>query len=305
MRLALACALLLGLADLSHASARQDWRDIQARQIAQAHAAVARYRDSAVAEDEGWRSGPVAPLMGEHWSHPDHVAPIAGEPIDFRRPSTLVYSEIAGRRQLIGVAYIVRLGTFDPLPQGFAGPEDRWHVHNVGDILGALREERPVIASIGRWWVRRKLAPDGRDRLAMVHLWLDGRSPDGWFADRDRSLPYRRLGLPEGSWRGDTIEVSFGLGLAHPDGCEDELRGKLWLSGAGRQTRRSAMAACEALAGEVRAALDNEEPAREAVAALAYARLQADLDAILSPDEMRRIGSLVETGCGAPRDRAD
>ncbi|MEL6196506.1 MAG: hypothetical protein AAFT19_01540, partial [Pseudomonadota bacterium] len=106
--------LLLGLACATTADAEDDWRALQAKQIAEVHSAVAKYRDVAVAEAEGWSTrGPAAPLMGEHWSLRGHQAPVAGQPVDFSRPSTLVYSEIAGRRQLIGVAFIVRLGPFD------------------------------------------------------------------------------------------------------------------------------------------------------------------------------------------------
>ncbi|MEM9782134.1 MAG: hypothetical protein AAF899_06630 [Pseudomonadota bacterium] len=304
----LAGALLLGLASATvsadTAAAEEDWRALQARQIAAVHAGVERYRDVAVAEAEGWRTrGAPTPLMGEHWSLPGQPSPIAGEPIDFSRPSILVYSDIRGERTLIGVAFIVRLGQFDPPPEGFAGPEDRWHVHNVSDILDAVGEERPLIARLGRWWVDRNLAPDGRDRLAMVHVWLDGQSPDGWFSDRDRSLPYRRLGMAAAAWQGDSIDVGFGLGLAHADGCEEELSGKLWLSGADRRTRRAAMAACARAADAVRAALDQPEPRREAAAAGAYIGLWAQLGTILDDDERRRIASLVESGCGVPRDR--
>ncbi|MEM8792498.1 MAG: hypothetical protein AAGE80_12835 [Pseudomonadota bacterium] len=303
MRVLAAGALMLAVA-APGAGAGEDWRALQERQIAEVHEAVARYRDVTVAEEEGWRTrGPGAPLMGEHWSLRGMDLPVAGEPINFSRPSTLVYSDIGGRRELIGVAFLVRLGPFDPLPEGFAGPEDRWHVHNVSDILNAVGEERPLIARLGRWWIGRNLAPDGRDRLAMVHLWLDGQSPDGWFSDRDRSLAYRRLGMGSGAWQGDPIEVGYGLGLAHEEGCEEELRGKLWLSGADRSTRRAAMDACERAAGVVRAALGQPETGRERVAAASYTALWDDLEKILSEDERRRIASLVESGCGAPRDR--
>lgn len=54
-------AALLSLAAIPHAGAREGWRTLQQRQIAQAQEAAQKYRDVAVAEGEGWRLG----LSGE------------------------------------------------------------------------------------------------------------------------------------------------------------------------------------------------------------------------------------------------
>ncbi|MEO1490660.1 MAG: hypothetical protein AAFV19_00720 [Pseudomonadota bacterium] len=281
------------------ALAADDWRAEQARQIAIVHRAVERYRDVEVAKADGWTfRGAVAPLMGEHWSRADQPVPVAGEPIDFSRPANLMYTDIGGRMELVGVAFLVRLGDFDPLPEGFAGPEDVWHVHNLDQILGAVKESHPLVAWFGRRWIDNSFAPDGRRRLAMVHLWLDGRSADSPFADRDRALAYRRAGLPNGSWYGHSMDAAFGIAIAHPDGCDEELDGKLWLSGANWIKRRKTRRACKAAAEMVRAHLTASSDQLARQAEIAWAGFQTDMSQILSAEEQQRIASLVEAGCG-------
>ncbi|MEM6932563.1 MAG: hypothetical protein AAF526_03165 [Pseudomonadota bacterium] len=293
--LTLCFCLLVGLPASAETSG---WKERLNSQLHVVEAAVAQYRDIDVARAEGWRSfGGAAPLMGEHWTLRGRQAPIADQPIDLTRPHNLMYSKIGDRYELTGVAFMVRLGDFDPMPDGFAGPDDIWHVHNAGLILKALGEARPLTAWLGRRIMANRLAPDGRERLAMVHFWLDGRSPDGVFAERDRSLPYRRLGLGQQSWDGRSVAASFGIALAHPEGCEEELKGKLWLAGASGQTKRAAYAACDAASGTVKAALADTPGKINQTAIAAWTRFQADLEEILSSDERRRIASLLETGC--------
>ena len=79
-----------------------------AGQLAVLRAAVARYADFEVAKREGWKKfggKGEGPLMGEHWYlPPERGGPdyLSGQPIDFSRPSNLIYAEIGGRRQLVG-----------------------------------------------------------------------------------------------------------------------------------------------------------------------------------------------------------
>lgn len=296
---ALASVLAKTLVATGSAMATENWRAEQLGQIAVVHQAVEKYRDIDAAREDGWRfRGAVAPLMGEHWSREDQPIPVAGEPIDFSKPANLMYSEIGGEMQLIGVAFLVRLGDFDPLPEGFAGPEDVWHVHNLDQIMGAVRDTRPLVGWFGRRWINNSFAPDGRRRLAMVHVWLDGRSADGPFADRDRSLAYRRLGLPNGSWAGQSLDAAHGVALAHPEGCDEELNGKLWLSGANWVKRGQARRACRAAASAIRASVAQTPDEVMATAEAAWRDFQLQLGGILSVDEQRRIASLIEAGCG-------
>ncbi|MEM1382379.1 MAG: hypothetical protein AAGG06_01920 [Pseudomonadota bacterium] len=297
----LLAAMILTLAGAMPAGAAEGWRSSQARQIAEIHAAVAKYRDFAAAKAEGWRLfGGAVPLMGEHWSLRGSQPPVTGEAIDFSRPHNLMYREIGGDKVLVGVAYLVRIAELDPLPEGFAGPEDRWHVHNLDVILAALREVRPLAAWLGGGVVDRWIAPDGRRRLAMVHVWLDGRNPDGDFADRDRSLPYLRLGMPMGAWDGHEIETAYGLSLASAEGCDETLRGKLWLAAPSRSTRRAAFAACERAAEDVRTALAGPHEAMPGSVAQVWRRLRAEMDLLFTKREKDRMASLVESpGCSA------
>lgn len=292
---AIFAAALLGS---STAEATEDWRAEQARQIATVHEAVEKYRNVQAARADGWKfRGAVALLMGEHWSRKDQPIPIAGEPLDFSKPANLMYANIGGKMLLIGVAFLVRIGDFDPLPEGFAGPEDVWHVHNLDQIMGAVKETHPLVAWFGRRWINNSFAADGRRRLAMVHLWLDDRAPDSKFGNRDRSLAYQRAGLPDGSWYTHSMDAAFGIALAHPDGCDEELNGKLWLSGANWVKRRRARRTCRVAAEQIRAALflPNDQLGRRAEAT--WTSLQTELSQILSRNELRRIASLVEAGC--------
>lgn len=97
-------------------------------QLAVVRAAADKYRDFSVAEREGWKVfGDDAPLMGYHYSGPapDYVS---GDQLDFSQPNNLMYTDINGKKVLTGVAFVVRIGDGEPLPEGFAGNQDHWHV---------------------------------------------------------------------------------------------------------------------------------------------------------------------------------
>lgn len=284
------------LAPLS-ASAETRWRATLERQMAEMHRAVERYRDVSVAEAEGWRIfGADSPAMGEHWRHPDRRPQSPGQSLDLTRPLNLMYTEIDGRRRLVGVTYAYRLGPGEPMPEGFAGPLDEWHVHNFSSIVAALTEDRPVVRWLGHRWLDRRFAPDGRTRLAMVHVWLDGANPDGPFAMNHRPLAYQRMGLGPTYWRGASREAAFGVALAHPDGCDNALDGRLRVARVDRPRRRALKQACAAAARVVRLALDRPPPVLNRVAETARACLEARKHQVLRPEEKQRIAAMVEHG---------
>lgn len=266
------------------------------RELAEVHAAVAPYRDADEARAAGWRpvTGPV-PLMGAHWSlgpnGPDYVA---GDALDLGRPSNLIFAEIDGRLDLVAVAFVVRLGPDDPLPEGFSGDGDVWHVHDVDAILAAIGEERALAARIGREWAARRLAPDGRRRLAMVHVWLDGRNPLGPFADVDPTLPFRQAGLSQGVPPDVPVAAARGLALTLPGGCRDELTGKLRLAGLGRWRIRELLSVCEAHADHLREVLEREPAALLPAAAEIWRSFEDRLYLALEPAEIARMAALVE-----------
>ena len=278
-----------------------DWRSLLPEQLAAVRAAAARYRDVAVAESEGWKPfGGEAPLMGQHYSReggPDYVL---GQRIDFSRPSNLLYADVDGVRRLTGVAYVVRIAELDPMPAGFAGPRDVWHVHNVVDLINAITEDRPLMRGAARWFVQSRFFDKGdvRGRLAMVHVWTEHANPDGDFADFDRTLPYRKLGLPAAWAAGTSLDTARGAHLATENGCEDTFGFQAWIANVGWRQKRTIMAACEAGAAEVRAAMASDPATFNAAAASAYARFAAVRDSELTADQQRRIAALVEErGC--------
>lgn len=162
------------------------------RQLEEVREATVRYQDIKAAQADGFvRFGRVeGPLMGEHWYRRD----LLDQPLDLRRPSTLQYAVIRGERVLVGVAYTVYQKPGDPLPEGFAGEEDHWHVHDLIRLARAATQERPLL----RWLVNRRIEQDkvgregGRTRLVMLHAWVWMENPDGVFANQHRVLPYLR-----------------------------------------------------------------------------------------------------------------
>lgn len=182
------------------------------RQLEQVREATARYRDHAAAVADGFKLfGGESSLMGEHWYHPDRVK----QPLDLERPSTLQYATIDGRRVLVGVAYTVYRGPDDPMPDGFAGDADAWHVHDLAKIGHAMTEDRPFLRFIVNRGIERGRigAGDGRTHLTMVHAWPWLENPDGPFAQQHRALPYLRAGLPARYAETGDAAAAWGISL--------------------------------------------------------------------------------------------
>ena len=280
-------------------------------QMATLKQAIARYADFEVARKEGWKKfggtrGGEGPLMGEHWflppkrGGPDYQH---GQAIDFGRPSNLIYAEINGRRELIGVTFNVRLAEGEPVPEGFAGSGDKWHVHDFPKAIAAATETRPLL----RWFVSgfagRAFNKDGveRGRVAMIHVWPTLPNPDGPFADKHRLLPYLKLGLPAAHAEGASLRAAKGLHLATPRGCADTIDGALWIAAAPKETSRRLHATCAVAAAHVKQGLASgrkDEINRKAehgwaMFATAWARE-------LTPRQQARIAALTEHGDAGP-----
>lgn len=205
-------------------------------QLGQLRAATARYRDFEVAKREGWKKfGDDGPLMGEHWYLPKErggVDYIDRQPIDFRRPSNLMYTIVGGKRVLTGVTLNVRIAPGQPLPEGFAGPTDTWHVHDLEHAVAAALKDRPVLHWMAQNWVLGPMRSKGdiHTRLAMTHVWVGLPNPDGLFADTHRLLPYLKLGLPVTFASGASLSAAKGLHLATAKGCAESIDGPAWLA---------------------------------------------------------------------------
>lgn len=278
-----------------HASAPASAADDAAlrAQIEAVRAATARYRDHANAVKDGFRLfGQEGALMGEHWYRRDLV----GQPLDLRHPSTLQYANINGRKVLVGVAYGVYRRPGDPLPEGFAGAEDHWHVHDVAKLATAATADRPVL----RWLVQRrieqgKVGPGGRSLLTMVHAWVWLDNPDGLFAQQHRALPYLRAGLPaEWAAQGDTASAE-GIELLVPGACRADVSRTDRLARLDRPQARAMTSACEQHAAQLRATVDRHPGAAavNAAAARAWSGYLASRERILRPEQASRMHSVM------------
>ncbi|MEM6384763.1 MAG: hypothetical protein AAF718_00870 [Pseudomonadota bacterium] len=270
------------------------------RQIAEARQAALKYASFSEAKRQGWKPfGADVPLMGQHFqlrNGPDYVF---GDQLDFSRPSNLVYAELQGRKRLVAIAYVVRKRPDDPMPAGFAGNRDIWHIHDGRRFLAALSETRPFVGRLaGRWFQNKVTHNDGRTQLAMVHLWLI-KNPKGPFASHNPRLPYLDLGLPD-TGSGD-MGTARGLALAQSDGCSRTLDAELNLSGASRRKIRGIKRHCQKLSRQVKAALQSGRPQLYSVARQAWETLSFKVQTQLTPDEFRRSKAFVEDGPGICR----
>jgi hypothetical protein len=106
------------------------------------------------------------PTMGVHWVSRQQM--MNGRQTDRTKPSQLMFSKIAGKDSLVGIAY--------------------------GYITADNDTVRPVLFDGAPSWHEHKdLAPDGLT-LVMLHVWFVP-SPDGAFAGTNPNLPFWALGL--------------------------------------------------------------------------------------------------------------
>jgi len=276
-----------------HAAVSSSARDAAAlrAQIEAVRAATERYRDHANAVKDGFRLfGQESPLMGEHWYRRDLV----GEPLDLRRPSTLQYANVGGRKVLVGVAYSVYRRPGEPLPEGFVGAEDHWHTHDVARLASAATADRPVL----HWLVQRridrgKIGPGGRSLLTMVHAWVWLDNPDGMFAQQQRALPYLRAGLPA-AWaaRGDTASAE-GIQLLAPGACRGEVARMDRLARLDRAQEQALASACERHAAQLRTQVGSDANAANAAAARTWAAYLSSRARILRPEQSARVATVM------------
>ena len=280
-------------------------------QLAALRSGIARYADFEVARREGWkkfggmRSG-EGPLMGEHWLLPKERGGVDyqhGQPIDFSRPSNLIYAEIGGRRQLIGVTFNVRLADGEQVPEGFAGSADKWHVHDFPRAIAAATETRPFVR-----WLADTFAPDeftrpgtGRGRVAMIHVWPTLPNPDGPFADKHRLLPYLKLRLPAEYADGASVQAAKGLHLATQRGCADTIDGALWIAAAPKDTSKRLHASCAAAAEHVKQGLaSGRKDEINRMAEHSWAMFASAWSKALTPQQQARIAAITEHGDAGP-----
>jgi hypothetical protein len=254
-------------------------------QIEAVRGATERYRDHANAVKDGYRLfGAEGPLMGEHWYHPD----LTRRPFDVSRPSTLQYATVGGRKVLVGVAYSVYHRPEEPVPEGFAGAEDRWHTHDTARLARAFVADRRLL----RWVVDRRLSRgDGKTHLSMVHAWVWSDNPDGVFAGEHRALPYLRAGLPAAWAASASRDAAHGVALLAPAACAGDVRRTDRLAALNRRQQRDLSAACERASAAVRAEMSRDRSAEvvHAAAKRAWTELDTARARILTPDQLARV----------------
>lgn len=291
--LALAILICLGhVAESSAAGLRAE--------VTEARTAALQWADLNVARKAGWRPfGGEAPLMGRHYTHRDQKDYVHGEEIDFSRPSNLVYATIDGRQMLVAFAYIVQKAPEEPLPEGFSGTRDVWHVHDGARFLSAMRESRPFIANLAGRWFTNNLSDGDRTQLAMVHLWLIP-NPKGQFASHNPALAYRDLGLPL-DWASPDMEPARGLALTRDGGCSEALDAELWIAGVDRRRTRGLLSNCRQIAAWISQGIDGSERQVEARATEGWQRLEDLRHMAMTDAERRRSKAFVEDGPGVCR----
>lgn len=268
---------------------------------------IERYRDVDAARRDGWRPSPVGkedtPLMGEHWSREGQPELMPGQPLDFARPTNLQYARVGGRYELVGVSFVVRLAAGDPLPDGFDGNADHWHVHDAQKAFDAMTEERPILRRLGVWWIDANYRSKGdrRHRLAMVHAWVTLPSPDGLFAMHNVAIPYLRAGLPAAWAVAGDEDAAQGVNLAIATGCRAALDARLWIAHATSTQSRTLHASCEHAASRVRKAIAQRRDAAHvnAAARSAWLGLETRTRELLDAHQLRRIAALTEHEPGA------
>jgi hypothetical protein len=137
------------------------------RQIDGVAKAVQSLGTTSAAEKAGMHSAfGWIPTMGVHWVSRQQM--MNGRQTDRAKPSQLMFSKIAGRDSLVGIAY--------------------------GYITADNDTVRPVLFDGAPAWHEHKdLAPDGLT-LVMLHVWFVP-SPEGPFAGTNPNLPFWALGL--------------------------------------------------------------------------------------------------------------
>ena len=153
-------------AALQEPLSRDDRIALEAQQ-AQARTVIARYPTVTEAEAAGYmRSTAYVPCIGAHYTNVAHVAVF-----DPANPSELLYDGTQPDSKLVGLSFLV----LHPggAPDGFAGPNDRWHQHNVngglcfgtGGVIGGEAMTKDECAAIGG--KKRELTD-----IWMVHDWI-------------------------------------------------------------------------------------------------------------------------------------
>jgi hypothetical protein len=145
-------------------------REVFIQQVAQSNHVIATYPTVKEAEAAGWRRvTPYVPCIAAHYLKGSALT----NPFDPSEPEILLYDGTEDNSRIVGLSYLQFTSPGNP-PEGFAGPNDPWHVHEylcigrrgvLGDTSVSEEECR------ARGGTRQKL-----NNLWMTHMW----NAPGW-----------------------------------------------------------------------------------------------------------------------------
>jgi hypothetical protein len=134
-------------------------------QVAASNQVVATYPTAAAAEAAGWRRiTPYVPCIAAHYLKGSALT----NPFDPKEPEILLYDGTKPDSKIVGLSYLQFDGT-GKAPEGFAGANDPWHVHEYlclgkGGVLGDTNVSEADCKARGG--TRQKL-----NNLWMTHMW--------------------------------------------------------------------------------------------------------------------------------------
>ena len=150
-------------------------RDAMTTQLAVAHQVTVDYPTVAAAEAAGYRmTTTYVPCIGAHYLNAGHIGGF-----DPAHPAMLLYDGVAPESKIVGLSYAALSGK--KAPEGFAGPNDVWHQHNLngglcmkgGVVVGAESTSKEECAARGGTKIQL-------DSLWMNHVWVADGWPSSW-----------------------------------------------------------------------------------------------------------------------------
>lgn len=157
------------------ASVDRATRDVMTQQLAAAHDVTIAYPTVAAAEAAGWKmTTAYVPCIGAHYLNQRYIGGF-----DIAHPAMLLYDGTTPESKIVGLSYAALSGK--KAPDGFAGPNDAWHQHNLNG--GLCLKGRVVVGAEStseadckaRGGVKIKL-----DSLWMNHVWVADGWPSSW-----------------------------------------------------------------------------------------------------------------------------
>jgi hypothetical protein len=149
-------------------------RDELGRQLQIAHEATLRHPTVRDAEADGYEMiTQYLPCIGAHYIK----TPIFLGGFDPATPTMMLYDGTSPDSKVVGLSYAMLADKESP-PEGFAGPSDLWHAHDVGTEFCV--SNGIVINASGNDCTANGGAMFGFDKHWMNHTWVADGWPSSW-----------------------------------------------------------------------------------------------------------------------------